>query len=186
MFQTSIFDSELKNNPSGSLALIKEHFPIKDLIPASWVYKFHKRFGRKRDYSLSSFLLAFILQRALTIPTTELLIAILNISSELREFCGFDKVPDKSKFSRFKSSFHNELEEFFHSIVDLTEPICRAIDAEASKTLIIDTTGIEVYVTENNPKFFASIQKKIENYYKSRNEEVDPAKVIMQACLPDA
>lgn len=181
MYQFSLFDSELKHNPSSSLTLIKDLFPIRDLIQASWVYKFHKHFGRKRDYSLSSFILAFILQRALTIPTTELLIAILNISSELRDFCGFDKVPDKSKFSRFKTKFHNELEEFFHSVVDITEPICRALDPEASKTLIMDTTGIEVYVTENNLKFVASIQKRIESYYKSRNQVVEPAKIIMQA-----
>jgi hypothetical protein len=181
MFQTSIFDSKLKQNPSGSLALIKEHFPINDFIPASWVYKFHKHYGRKRGFSLCSFLLAFILQRAFTISTTELLIAILGISSELREFCGFDKVPDKSKFSRFKTKFHNELEEFFHSMVDLTEPMCRTINSEASKALIIDTTGIEVYVTENNSKFLASLQKSIESYHKSRKRNVEPAQIIAQA-----
>lgn len=181
MIQLSFLDLQANTNPSNPLTLLKEHFPINNLIPTELAYKFYKRFGRKRRYTLSSFLWAFIIQRALTIQTTELLIALLGISSELREFCGFDRVPDKSKFSVFKSSFHEEIEIFFHNIVDLTEPICRAIDAEASKTLIIDTTGIEVYVTENNPKYFVSVQKQVESYLKSRNQEVNTAKVISQA-----
>lgn len=181
MTQISLFDSELQNNPTNALRLIKQHFPLDNLIPASWVLKFYKRFGRKRGYTLSSFLWALIVQRSLSITTTDLLITLLKLSSELRDFCDLDKVPDKSKFSKFKSSFENEIEEFFHSMVDLTEPVCRAIDSEASKTLIIDTTGIEVYVTENNPKFFASIQKRIENYHKSRNNNIDTAQIIMQA-----
>ena len=181
MNQLSLFDAEIQENPSNALFLIKKYFPLDEIIPPAWIFKFYKRFGRKRDYSLSSFLWALIIQKVLTIPTTELLISILNISSELRDFCEFYKIPDKSKFSRFRTSFHNEIEEFFHSMVDLTEPICRAIDAEASKTLIIDTTGIEVYVTENNPKYFSSIQKRVESYLKSRNEQPEPAKVIAYA-----
>jgi hypothetical protein len=63
-------------------------------------------------------------------------------------------------------------------MVNLTEPMCRSIDKEASKILIIDTTGIEVYVTENNPKFFVANQKKVENYLKSRKQEVTPAEIV--------
>lgn len=181
MIQLSIFDSQVRDNPSNTLTLIKNHFPLNEFIPASWIFKFYKHFGRKRGYSLSAFLCALIIQKAFTIPTTDLLITILGISSELRDFCGFIKIPDKSKFSRFRTSFEKEIEEFFHTMVDLTEPICRAIDKEASKTLIIDTTGIEVYVTENNPKFFASIQNRIETYYKSRKQNIEPAQAIIQA-----
>lgn len=181
MIQLSFFDLQPTANSSKTLALLKKHFPINAFIPSEFIYKFYKHYGRKRSFTLSSFLWAFIIQRALTIQTTELLIALLNISSELRDFCGFDKVPDKSKFSLFKSTFNDDIEIFFHNLVDLTEPLCRAIDAEASKTLIIDTTGIEVYVTENNPKYFTSVQKQVENYLKSRNQEFDAAKVISQA-----
>lgn len=181
MIQLSLFDSEIHSNPKNALSLIKKYFDLNSHISISWTLKFYKRFGRKRSYTLSSFIWALIIQKALSIPTTDLLITLLNISSELRGFCGFSKVPDKSKFSRFKSDFTNEMEEFFHTMVDLTEPLCRAIDQEASKTLIIDTTGIEVYVTENNPKFFASAQKRAENYLKSRNQDVNPAEVFAMA-----
>ena len=45
--------------------------------------------------------------------------------------------------------------EVFERLVELTEPICRAMDAELADCLIYDATGIESYVTENNPKFFS-------------------------------
>ena len=59
---------------------------------------------------------ALLLQRIFSIPTDTLLIVFLKYSQELRDFCGFDVVPDGSKFTRF------------------------------------DTSGIEAWVMENNPK----------------------------------
>ena len=41
---------------------------------------------------------------------------------------GFDKVPDASKITRFKQDFLPELEDVFSRLVDLTEPICQAMD----------------------------------------------------------
>lgn len=38
----------------------------------------------------------------------------------------------------------------------MTEPVCRAMDAELANCLIFDTTGIESYVAENNSKFMTS------------------------------
>ena len=40
----------------------------------------------------------------------------------------------------------------FHKLVDLTEPICHLIDSSLANVLTFDTSGIELYVTENNPK----------------------------------
>lgn len=40
-----------------------------------------------------------------SIPTDTLLIAFLEYSQELRDFCDFDAVPDGSKFTRFKQDF---------------------------------------------------------------------------------
>ncbi len=50
-------------------------------------------------------LLAFILQRVFSILTDSLLIIFLNYSKELRDFCGFTKVPDASKLTRFRQDF---------------------------------------------------------------------------------
>lgn len=44
-------------------------------------------------------------QLILSIPTVSLLIVFLKYSQELRDFCGFDVVPDASKFTRLKQDF---------------------------------------------------------------------------------
>lgn len=41
--------------------------------------------------------------------------------------------------------------QIFERLVELTEPICREMDAELSDCLIYDTTEIESHVAENNP-----------------------------------
>ena len=104
-------------------------------------------------YNLTSLLWALILQKILSIPTDTLLLTILNISRELREFCGFSKIPDASKITRFKQEFSDDLACFFEDLVDITEPILQEIDAEKASMSIFDTTGLEAYVTENNPKY---------------------------------
>ena len=96
---------------------------------------------------------ALLLQLIFSIPTVSLLIIFLKYSQELRAFCGFDVVPDASKFSRFKQNFLPDLQSMFDSLVDLTEPICQKIDAKKASMLLFDTSGIEAWVTENNPKY---------------------------------
>ena len=81
------------------------------------------------------------------------LLNTLRFSYEMRDYCGFDKVPDASKLTRFKQNFCAHIRDVFERLVDLTEPICREMDAALADLLIFDTTGIESYVAENNPKF---------------------------------
>lgn len=57
-------------------------------------------------------------------------------------------------------------------MVDLTEPICQMIDSSLADVLTFDTSGIELYVTENNPKTFNSLIKRLKAYYKD-NPDVD-------------
>lgn len=40
----------------------------------------------------------------------------------------------------------------FQKMVDYTEPICQQIDAHLAQVLTFDTSGIELFVKENNPK----------------------------------
>lgn len=96
----------------------------------------------------------------LSIADISLFITILNLSSELRKLCGFSKVPNASQFSRFKITFEKDLETFFHSLVELTQPICQKINTNLSEILIVDTTGIEAYVKENNPKLFDTLLRQ--------------------------
>lgn len=41
----------------------------------------------------------------------------------------------------------------FNHLVDLTEPICQRIDKPRASMLLFDTSGIEAWVAENNPKY---------------------------------
>ena len=56
------------------------------------------------------FLFLLFLQRIFSIPTDTLLIVFLKYSQELRNFCGFDVVPDGSKFTHFKQDFLADLQ----------------------------------------------------------------------------
>jgi len=167
-----IFESK----PPKFFELLDENVDISEFIPARFHLAFHKRFGRKRDYPLEGFLASLILQKIIKIPTDSLLIVLLIICRELREFCGFTKVPDAPLFTRFKQNFLPYIEEMFRNMVDYTEPICQAIDPVLSNMLAFDTTGIELYVKENNPKTLNSLIKKLKSYYKN-NPDVDPYKM---------
>ena len=52
----------------------------------------------------------------------------------------------------------------FDRLVELTEPICQRIDKEKASMLLFDTSGIEAWVTENNPKYANRIIKQLNNF----------------------
>lgn len=74
--------------------LLDKHLELDGFIPADFSSAFYHSLGRKRIYPLDGFLSALILQKIFSIPTDSLLILFLNLCKELREFCGFQKVPD--------------------------------------------------------------------------------------------
>ena len=49
----------------------------------------------------------------------------------------------------------------FQQMVDYTEPICQQIDSSLAQILTFDTSGIELYVTENNPKTLNALIRKL-------------------------
>lgn len=167
-----IFDNE----QSKFITLLENTIDVADFIPAPFYDAFYRHFGRNRIYSLEAFISALMLQKIYSIPTDALLINILRLSKELRDFCGFVKVPDASKLTRFKQDFVLELTVMFNKLVDLTEPICKEIDSTLAAALAYDTSGIEAYVTENNPKYINSLIRKLKTTYKS-NPKVDPYKM---------
>ncbi|MBM6927598.1 transposase, partial [Pseudoflavonifractor phocaeensis] len=124
--------------------------------------------GRKRIYSLESFIRFFILQKIIGIDTDSAMLRTLSLSKELRDFCGFVKVPDASKITLFKQQFCDHLADFFHRLVDITEPICRELDDRKADYLVFDTTGFELPVAENNPKFFNTKLKQAKALHKSQ------------------
>ena len=129
------------------LQLLEEYIDLGALIPERFWSHFYASTGRPREHSLTSLLWALVIQRLFSIPTDSLLLVFLTYSKDIREFCGFTRVPDASRLTRFKQEFVDELQEFFDRLVDITEPICQELDAEKASMTIFDTTGIEAYVT---------------------------------------
>lgn len=66
----------------------------------------------------------------------------------------------------------------FDNLVDVTEPICQSIDSNLASMTIFDTSGIEAFVTENNPKFSNRIIPQLKAYAKSQgfDQNYDPYK----------
>lgn len=155
------------------LEMLEKHLNLKDLIPLSFYQAYYNHLGRDRVYSLESIICALLLQRILGIPKVSLLLVILKLSKDIRKYCGFKTVPDQSQITRFKQNFESYLEDFFHHLVDITEPLCQKLNQKLADCLIFDTSGIEAYVTENNPKYLNSIIRRMKRYYKN-NPEVDP------------
>lgn len=171
--------------------LLEEHFDISEFIPPAFYNAFYQSLGRKRIYPLTGFLSALILQKIFSIPSDSLLILFLSLCKEFRDFCGFSKVPDAPLFTRFKQNFLPYIEMMFQRMVDFTEPICQAIDSSLANILTFDTSGIELYVSENNPKTLNSLIRRLKTFYKD-NPHVDPYKMAyglmpsQAASCPDA
>jgi hypothetical protein len=150
--------------------LLDEHLDWDDLIPNTFYAAFYRHFGRNRKYDLESFMKALFLQRIFHYIEDTQLLNTLRFSYEMRDYCGFDKVPDAAKLTRFKQDFCDHIRDVFERLVDLTEPICREMDEALADMLVFDTTGIESYVAENNPKFMGKMAAQSKSIAK-----IDPS-----------
>ena len=160
---------KFENDKPAFLSLLEKHIDLDEIIPVSFRNHFYASTGRTRKYPLQALLWALIIQRIFSIPTDQLLLTFLHYSKPLRDFCGFTKVPDASKITRFKQDFLNDLQTVFDNLVDLTEPVCQAIDSVKADMIIFDSSGIEAFVTENNPKYANKIIKQLKAYAKAMN-----------------
>ena len=169
---------KFENDKPAFLSLLENHIDIDELIPISFRNHFYASTGRTRKYPLQAFLWALIIQRIFSIPTDQLLLTFLSYSKPLRDFCGFTKVPDASKITRFKQNFLDDLQLVFDNLVDVTEPICQAIDSAKADMTIFDSSGIEAFVTENNPKYANRIIRQLKAYAKVQgfDKSFDPYK----------
>ena len=114
MKQLSFIEDMQTQSPITLLDCLSEHIDIEELIPYSVYRHYYKDTGRKHKYELTSFINALLVQKLFSITQDNLLITLLNLSKELRQFCGFDTVPDKTQFSRFKTTYADDLEIIFH------------------------------------------------------------------------
>ena len=170
--------NKFENDKPAFLSLLEQHIDLDEIIPAAFYSHFYASTGRTRKYPLKAFLWALILQRIFSIPKDQLLLTFLLYSKPLREFCGFTKVPDASKITRFKQDFLFDLQCVFDNLVDFTEPICQAIDSFKADMTIFDSSGIEAFVKENNPKYANRIIRQLKAYAKTMHfdKNYDPYK----------
>lgn len=181
-YQISLSDTfsdcqnKLMDDSPSFFSLLAEYVDLDQFIPSEFQTAFYQSIGRARIYPLHGFLSAFILQKFFSIPTDALLLLFLNLCKELRDFCGFSKVPDATLMSRFKHDFEPYIALMFQQMVDYTEPICQMIDSNLAQMLTFDTSGIELYVSENNPKTLNALIKKLKVFYKDK-PNVDPYKM---------
>ena len=63
--------------------------------------------------------------------------------------------------------FEPYLELMFQRMVDYTEPICQLIGPSLSQMLTFDTSGIELYVTANNPRTLNALIRKLKVFIKT-------------------
>jgi hypothetical protein len=170
--------NSFENDKHHFLTLLEENLNLRDYIPVTFYNKYYASTGRPREHELLSMLWALILQRIFSITEDSLLLTFLKFSKELRDFCGFSRVPDASRLTRFKQDFLSEIQTFFDHLVDITEPICQKIDPDKASMTIFDTSGIEAFVTENNPKYANKIIKQLKAYKKAKKLDAsyDPYK----------
>ena len=187
--QMSLFDTykgvtaSMEEDKPKLFRLLDEHIDWDTLVPARCYMAFYQNTGRPRKYPLVAFLKSLVLQKIFCYVNDSVLLVTLRHSREMRKFCGFSKVPDAAKLTRFKQDFLPYIMEVFERLVELTEPICREMDAELAGSLIYDTTGIESYVAENNPKFFSSKLRQAKLMAKT-NPNTDPYRAVY-GLLPD-
>ena len=162
---------------------LDDHIDWDPIVPARFYMAFYQNTGRPRKYPLTAFLKSLVLQKIFGYVNDSVLLVTLRHSREMRQFCGFTKVPDAAKLTRFKQDFLPYIMEVFERLVELTEPICQEMDTELASCLIYDTTGIESYVTENNPKFFSSKLRQAKTMAKA-NPDTNPYQAVY-GLLPD-
>lgn len=72
-----------------------------------------------------------------------------------------------------------------YKIINLTELIYQMGDSSLADALTFDTSGIELYVVENNPKTLNSLIKRLKTYYKD-TPDVDPYRMAYRLMLSQA
>ena len=89
--------NKFDNDKYQFLSLLDEAINLDEIVPVSFISHFYASIGRPRKHQLYPMLRALFIQRIFSIPTATLLIVFLKYSQELRDFCGFDVVPDGFK-----------------------------------------------------------------------------------------
>lgn len=149
------------------LSLLEEHIDRDKIILITFYNHFYASTEKTRKYPLKALLWALIIQRIFLFPPTSFC-SLFSITPNIYGISAVSaKSPDASKITRFKQDFLLDLQSVFGSLVNLTEPICQTIDSAKADMTVFDSSGIETFVTENNPKYANQIIKQIKTFATS-------------------
>ena len=95
----------VEKKESNLVSLLEEHIDLNEIIPESFRYAFYGRMGRNHIYHLDSLLWFVILKKFFGFSQNTQMINVLKCSRELRDLCGFEKVPDTSQITRFLKNY---------------------------------------------------------------------------------
>ena len=165
-----------ENKPS-SFLLIPSSLNLLSLISTNpWVESIFMSLSPSSDFLCWKMFLAFLLT----------LCSSIFLTSPMSFVSSFHKIPDASQFSRFRTNYHANLADMFRNLVDITEPICRKINEKKAKYLIYDTSGIELPVKENNPKFLETKLNEAKKLSSTKKDSSDSSPyAIAYSRLPD-
>lgn len=121
-------EERLENDKPELFRLLDEHLDWDDIIPNTFYYAFYQKAGRRRTYEQESFLHTLFLQRIFHYVEDSQRLNTLRFNYEMRNYCGFQKVPDVSKITRFKQDFCRHIRDVFERLGDLTEQVCREME----------------------------------------------------------
>ena len=163
---------------------LKKYIRLEKYIPIEFYEAYYNETGRPRGNTLESMIWYLVLQSLIGIIEDSKFLLVVELSREIREFIGFASVPDAGKVSAFKQTFVEYIAMVFERLVEATEPICKELDPKKSGYLIYDTTGVEAYVKENNPKY---LNGKLANAKKvaAKNPEIN-AHALAYSQMPEA
>ncbi|WP_455542973.1 transposase [Intestinibacter sp.] len=164
----NLHNSNIKAAPN-FFELFNQYINLDNIIHPSFKQRYYLTVSSKRKYSLESMIKFFILKNIFNHIHYVDTLRLLQISKELKSFCGFDEIPHASQISRFANKFLKNINEVFHTFVDITNPMVKEHNQFLSSILIADTTGFEAYVKENNPKYYETLLRKAKNIAKTNS-----------------
>jgi hypothetical protein len=140
----SDFQEIYESNKSQFLSLLQQNINLDEIVPAS-LKAFLCINGQNPKIPFECLFVGTHHPADFSILADPLLLIFLCYSRHHREFCSFDKVSNTSKITRFKQDFLEDIQAVFERLVDLTEPICHAIDSCKANMTIFDSSGIEAW-----------------------------------------
>ena len=124
---------------SGDLLELQNILDTIDSRPLMERLKAYRPVGR-RGYPLYALWCAYVIGFPLNLQSTNALIRMLRLSSELRLLCGFNRLPHRTTFNRFISRLDDHLDLVEECLRPITDELAGELDGFGEKVSLDSTT----------------------------------------------